>query len=69
MVTQEGIEPMWEDPRNKSGGRWLLNVDKKDRREVLDNCWMETVCTISYAYLTTIECTVGMYMYVFFFSS
>lgn len=34
---------MWEDARNKSGGRWLLNFEKKDRSTVLDNCWMETV--------------------------
>ena len=40
---QEGIEPMWEDPKNRNGGRWLLNLDKKDRQSCLDNCWMETV--------------------------
>ena len=41
---QEGIQPMWEDKTNKDGGRWLLNLDKKERKEgVLDGVWMETV--------------------------
>ena len=57
MCTQEGIEPMWEDVRNKQGGRWLLSfekrggggrdrdrdVEKRELKDVLDNCWMETV--------------------------
>ena len=48
---------MWEDARNKQGGRWLLSfekrggggrdrdrdVEKRELKEVLDNCWMETV--------------------------
>ena len=40
---QDGIQPMWEDVRNKSGGRWLFNLDKRDRKDVLDQCWLETV--------------------------
>ena len=54
---QDGIEPMWEDERNKMGGRWLLNIEKRkgdDRKEILNNCWMETVraqkCAISLYY-------------------
>lgn len=35
---------MWEDKTNKNGGRWLLNLDKRERKDgVLDNVWMETV--------------------------
>ena len=34
---------MWEDVRNKSGGRWLFNLDKRERRDILDSCWLETV--------------------------
>ena len=51
---------MWEDQRNKAGGRWLINFergggsrgrdgrdgrgdDRRDLKEALDNCWMETV--------------------------
>ncbi|XP_003384312.1 PREDICTED: eukaryotic translation initiation factor 4E-like [Amphimedon queenslandica] len=44
MLFKEGIEPMWEDKTNKDGGRWLLNIDKRDRKDgVLDNVWMETL--------------------------
>merc|ERR1712029_429245 len=25
---KKGIKPMWEDPMNKEGGRWLVNLDK-----------------------------------------
>lgn len=38
---------MWEDVRNRAGGRWLVNLEKKDRREVLDKCWLETVSMCS----------------------
>ena len=33
---------MWEDRRNKEGGRWLLNLEKK-RKDSLDRYWEETV--------------------------
>ena len=26
-----GIKPMWEDPMNKSGGRWIINIDTQDK--------------------------------------
>lgn len=31
---------MWEDERNKKGGRWILNVQN---RRFVDPIWMETV--------------------------
>ena len=42
-LLQEGIKPMWEDERNKKGGRWLINLDKKQRASCLDNFWLEVV--------------------------
>lgn len=43
---------MWEDDRNKDGGRWLVNVDKKGPRPtIIDQYWVETVstpCTCDY---------------------
>ena len=42
-VSQDGIQPMWEDPRNRNGGRWLLSFDRRRDEKRLDNCWMETV--------------------------
>ena len=55
---KEGVKPMWEDERweenemivrwldlfrNKKGGRWLINLDKKQRASCLDNFWLEVV--------------------------
>ncbi|XP_015927153.1 eukaryotic translation initiation factor 4E [Parasteatoda tepidariorum] len=36
-----GIKPMWEDSRNKQGGRWLINVMKSQRSTDLNNYWLE----------------------------
>lgn len=43
-LLQDGIEPMWEDERNKRGGRWLITLNKQQRRSDLDRFWLETVC-------------------------
>lgn len=40
---QQGIKPMWEDSRNKQGGRWLINVNKSQRMTDLNNYWLEIV--------------------------
>ena len=42
VCLQEGIQPMWEDGRNRKGGRWIINLDKK-RRQDLDCLWLELV--------------------------
>ena len=34
---------MWEDDKNKRGGRWLINLDKKQRQNSLDNFWLEVM--------------------------
>ena len=33
---------MWEDPQNKAGGRWLLNMEKRQKTSI-DMYWEETV--------------------------
>ena len=38
---KEGIFPDWEDPRNAPGGRWMINVDKRQRSDFLDQYWLE----------------------------
>ena len=38
---KEGIFPDWEDHRNAAGGRWIINVDRQQRVEDLDNYWLE----------------------------
>jgi translation initiation factor 4E len=38
---KEGIFPDWEDVRNKNGGRWIINLDRRQRAEHLDVYWLE----------------------------
>lgn len=38
---KEGIQPMWEDKSNEKGGRWLVNIDKLKRNDLLDHYWLE----------------------------
>lgn len=40
-VFKSDIKPMWEDPTNKNGGRWLI----KDNG-LLDQYWMDIVIFI-----------------------
>ena len=42
-IFKEGIKPMWEDSRNTKGGRWLINLEKKNRNMYLDQCWLEII--------------------------
>lgn len=44
-LSQDGIEPMWEDNQNKRGGRWLITLAKQQRHTELDRFWLETVRT------------------------
>lgn len=32
-----GIKPMWEDPANANGGKWVLTM--KNNPQLLDRCW------------------------------
>lgn len=52
-----GIKPMWEDPRNNNGGRWLISLEKKQRSSELDNYWLEVVSFISARFHTFIWTT------------
>ncbi|MGH0117934.1 UNVERIFIED_CONTAM: hypothetical protein FKN15_074401 [Acipenser sinensis] len=45
-VSEDGIEPMWEDRRNKCGGRWLITLSKQQRHTELDRFWLETLLCI-----------------------
>ncbi|TRY60785.1 hypothetical protein DNTS_032217 [Danionella cerebrum] len=42
-ASPDGIKPMWEDERNKLGGRWLMTLSKQQRHNDLDRFWMETL--------------------------
>lgn len=38
---------MWEDEKNKRGGRWLITLTKQQRRSDLDRFWLETVSNVA----------------------
>lgn len=40
---KKGIRPMWEDDANIRGGRWLINLEKKQRGNDLDRFWLDVV--------------------------
>ena len=42
---------MWEDDRNRRGGRWVINLNKSQRSTSLDNFWLEVMlCLIGEAF-------------------
>jgi len=43
---KEGIRPMWEDPHNIEGGRWLIVVDRNRRADLLDHYWLELLMAV-----------------------
>ena len=43
---REGIKPMWEDPSNIKGGRWLTQIERTKRAERLDSCWLELMMAL-----------------------
>ena len=46
-VFKSGIRPMWEDARNKAGGRWLFTFNKKScSARQIDETWLEVVCLL-----------------------
>lgn len=36
---KRGIKPMWEDPANANGGKWVLTM--KNSPDLLDRCWFD----------------------------
>ncbi|KAJ1528714.1 hypothetical protein ONE63_007107 [Megalurothrips usitatus] len=48
---KKGIMPMWEDQANRAGGRWLINLDRKQRETDLDRFWLEILlCMVGEAF-------------------
>ncbi|KAG9403536.1 hypothetical protein AC1031_006176 [Aphanomyces cochlioides] len=42
---KQGIRPMWEDPINAKGGKWVL-TNSRQRRARLDDAWMHTMLAL-----------------------
>lgn len=45
MFFKKDIPPMWEDPQNLDGGRWVLNLDKKYHGS-LDTYWLNALLAL-----------------------
>jgi len=46
-IFREGIEPSWEDPTNRDGGKFVLTLPKKDSRSGrCDEYWLFTVLAV-----------------------
>jgi len=44
---KEGVKPMWEDERNRRGGRWVINLNKSQRATSLDKIWLEVMLCLN----------------------
>lgn len=50
-IFKEGIKPMWEDDKNRKGGRWLFQLHKNKQTKVVDELWLEVLlCLIGEAF-------------------
>ncbi len=46
-IFMEGVIPMWEDPANVSGGKFVLSLPKRDSKSgKLDEWWLFTVLAV-----------------------
>lgn len=43
---REGIEPLWEDPMNAKGGKWVLEIPKS-AGQALNDLWNKTVMYVA----------------------
>ena len=49
---RQGIKPQWEDPANKEGGRWMINITKEeDLKNSTDFVWEEVLMSLAGEYL------------------
>lgn len=46
LLFKSHIQPMWEDPYNRSGGRWSINLNKGQRSTDLDRFWLFTLLSL-----------------------
>ena len=40
---KRGVKPMWEDPANAKGGKWVINLEKRQRIQLLDEVHTESL--------------------------
>lgn len=44
-VFKAGVKPMWEDPCNRLGGKWVLTINKMDRKS-MDDWWLHAMLAV-----------------------
>jgi len=42
-VFKDGVQPMWEDKRNRNGGKWVLLLKNTMRKSHLNQLWLSTL--------------------------
>jgi translation initiation factor 4E len=48
---KKGIKPMWEDPANSKGGKWVITLQTKEDLYRVDNIWEELLMAMIGEYL------------------
>jgi len=43
---KEHIEPKWEDPVNAKGGKWIIHLSNKTRKDELDKLWLWAILAV-----------------------
>jgi len=38
QLFREGVSPLWEDPVNKNGGKWVVRLKKGDGKSFMGRC-------------------------------
>ncbi|KNC86647.1 hypothetical protein SARC_01226 [Sphaeroforma arctica JP610] len=53
---KEGVKPMWEDPENLHGGKWIISTPVQSGKDgVLDRMWIDTMLAVIGQVLTDSE--------------
>ena len=55
-----GVKPMWEDPANVQGGKWVATIASKDELARLDTLWEELLMSAIGEYLDSGDEVVGV---------
>ena len=48
---KKGVKPMWEDPANRDGGKWILQLTTKEDLYRVDGIWEELTMSMIGEYL------------------
>lgn len=51
---KQGIKPMWEDPANKHGGKWSIQLPRNKTMSDIDNIWLYTVSLFGFVALSSL---------------